>query len=105
MSLDIQIGALGAEKFNLEIHKNTHWKKYFFFHEKRLRRVYGNWILDPLSSADAHRVFGVEQTENMLDPTQRIQNPISASVDKRENKVFFPVCVFIDFKVEFLGTQ
>ena len=31
MSLDIQIGSLGAEKFNLEIHKNTHWKKYFFF--------------------------------------------------------------------------
>ena len=31
MSLDIQIGSLGAEKFNLEIHKNTHWKKYLFF--------------------------------------------------------------------------
>ena len=38
MPLDIQIGSLGAEKFNFEIHKNTHWKKYLFFPEKRLRR-------------------------------------------------------------------
>ena len=52
MPLDIQIGSLGAEKFYFEIHKNTHWKKYLFFHEKRLRRVYGNWILDPLSSCE-----------------------------------------------------
>ena len=30
MPLDIQIGSLGAEKFNFEINKNTHWKNYFF---------------------------------------------------------------------------
>ena len=28
MPLDIQIGSLGAEKFNFKIYKNTHWKKY-----------------------------------------------------------------------------
>ena len=47
MSLDIQIGSLGAEKFNFEIHKNTHWKKYLFFPEKRQNIYYteiGFWI-------------------------------------------------------------
>ena len=38
MPLDIQIGSLGAEKFNFKIHKNTHWKKYFLFPVCCLRR-------------------------------------------------------------------
>ena len=38
MSLDIQIGLLGAEKFNFKIYKNTHWKKYLLFPIYYLRR-------------------------------------------------------------------
>ena len=77
MPLDIQIGSLGAEKFNFEIHDNTHWKKCLFFPVCLLRRKldFGsaelctefrnsvqNWLNCSKSRSESRDVFSMSGT-------------------------------------------